>query len=186
MSDLWQDTRTSLVRLGQEIRDKRTAEGMSQHELMLALVPENNIGGWNVPVISNIEKGRHVPSAYIGYKLSEWLLQSGESRHLVAVPTPARNTDPETSKRNRPTANTRVHRNILRMFGEHGPLAHFQLWALYDGVPPATQSRVRTAVKELVLTGWVEDTGKTITNDNGRACILWDRTIDKGFMRDNT
>ena len=100
----------------------------------------------------------------------------------VVAPTPARNTDPDTSHTNRPTSNTEVHKGILSVL-KHYPdgLAHFEIINVYnartgiyeDAYPIATPQRIRTATRELVNAGKVEATGAHHTNARGRKCKTW-------------
>ena len=78
MRDQWGPMRMGLVELGQQVADKRKDLGLSQTELLLAIHPEP-LPGWNTPVVSLLEQGKYVPGAFIGARLSEWLLQSDES-----------------------------------------------------------------------------------------------------------
>ena len=179
--DLWADIRTDLVVLGADVAEKRRSLGLAQQELVDIIEP-NKVAGWDVPTLSRIEAGRHAPSAHIGSKLSQWLLQGSERTNIVSFPTPARSTDPDTSHTNRPTADTRVHQGVKEILRAYpGGLAHFEIVKVYldrtvyneDHYPRATEQRIRTATKELVDVGQVYRTGYKRKNDNGRACIVW-------------
>ena len=181
MSDLWADIRNDLITLGADVAEQRRSLGLAQQELVDIIEP-NKVSGWDVPTLSRIEAGRHAPSAHIGTRLSQWLLQTSGRSNVAHFPTPARSTDPDTSHTNRPTADTQVHggvKEILRHY--EGGLAHFEIVKVYldrnvyypEVYPQATEQRIRTATKELVDIGEVYRTGYKRKNDNGRACIVW-------------
>jgi len=181
MTDLWSGVRADLVGLGADVAEARRSLGLAQQELVDIIEP-NKVPGWNVPMLSNIEAGKACPSAYIGMRLSTWVLQVSGRDNIRPFPTPARNTDPDTSHTNRPTADTQVHEGVKEILRHYeGGLAHYEIVKVYldrqvyypEVYPKATEQRIRTATKELVDIGQVYRTGYKRKNDNGRACIVW-------------
>lgn len=86
---------------------------------------------------------------------------------------PARPTDPETSHAAARTVNrTRSQRAVLAALREVGPMAHHTLCLLFKG--ELTESRTRTAVKELRDRGMVRDSGMRVRTPSGRQAVVWE------------
>ena len=177
LPDLFSRARDDLGALGSRVRADRLDRDMSQESYarLLTVAAGPTV---DVPTLSRIERGQMVPEPYVGQAITQLLSHYTP----LQTPTPARNSDPATSHQNTPTANTEVHKGILSIL-KHYPdgLAHFEIIEYYrkrqgvyeDAYPEATDQRIRTATKELVIAGRVEMGEETHTNNRGRKCHTW-------------
>lgn len=178
--DHWEELREMIMDLAIKVKNERLRRQMSQPEFVEAL---GALPGWHVPALSQIEGGSRLPPRAVSEQLTQALLQAPEADREVRSPTPARNTDPDTSRTNRPTASTKVHEGILSILNHYldGGLAHFEIVNIYnartgiyeDAYPIATPQRIRTAVRELVDAGKAEAGDEYHTNARGRKCKTW-------------
>lgn len=86
---------------------------------------------------------------------------------------PARASDPETSHAAaRSVDRTRSQRAVLTALREVGPMAHHTLCLLFKG--ELSESRTRTAVKELRDQGLARDSGVRVRTPSGRKAVVWE------------
>ena len=86
----------------------------------------------------------------------------------------ARPGDPETSHQaaDQVTNQTASQKAVLTILEEIGPLPHHRITHLLRNV--LTESRARTAVKELRIQGLVRDSGRRTTTPTGRKAVIWE------------
>lgn len=97
----------------------------------------------------------------------------------MGVVEKARNTDPATSWEAAKLADLPGSQaSVLQMLAHYGPLTHsllsrvFPFWRMIFDGPRYSQSRIRTAVSELVRRGLVTSDGVTV-NEAGRHEKVW-------------
>lgn len=89
---------------------------------------------------------------------------------------PTRRTDPDTSRiaaeRHTPERLSALHRAVLFLLREYGPMTHDRLIQRVGSVTVSPQS-IRSRCAELVKAGLVKDTGQRVTVAGRRRFIVW-------------
>lgn len=193
-SDFWVDIRDDNRWLGQRIREVRTAQMMSQPELIDFINQLGPFTAWDNPALSRIEGGGLIPYPALAEALSSWLILNSEPESLLIGPPSARRTDPDTSHAAARSVTSKTLREL-----HHWWLTHLYNMSLYDldeltvsDIPngyyttdegartyyhgETSDSGFRTRRSELCHAGLVTDSGLRYPISTGRYAISWELT----------